>query len=249
MSILGSEPSSMRSTTQIAPNPKASPITPPGMSVFCAAGDLFRDRHGVALRFDLRVADAPCHQGGAVMDQLAAGELALGRLDRAVQLPTLADPDDALERDPTFLAGELVDGVDDADRVNGDGLLLRQQPLGFDLADDVGNRGDVGAGRLDDGQSSVPFKVEETRGDLLAALQHDLVRPGTRPGEPASGSAFPASLREWDGIEHTVTVIKDGFDWQGRKFKSLSAVARAITSTQWNGYRFFGLREGRRGQQ
>ena len=53
-------------------------------------------------------------------------------------------------------------------------------------------------------------------------------------------------VREWDGVEHTVTVMKDGFDWQGRKFKSLSAVARAITGTQWNGYRFFGLREARR---
>jgi len=53
-------------------------------------------------------------------------------------------------------------------------------------------------------------------------------------------------LREWDGMEHTVTVMKDGFDWQGRKFKSLSAAARAITGTQWNGYRFFGLREARR---
>lgn len=53
-------------------------------------------------------------------------------------------------------------------------------------------------------------------------------------------------LREWNGAEHTVTVMKDGFDWQGRKFKSLSAVARAITGTQWNGYRFFGLREAGR---
>jgi hypothetical protein len=53
-------------------------------------------------------------------------------------------------------------------------------------------------------------------------------------------------VRAWDGAEHTVTVMKDGFDWQGRKFKSLSAVARAITGTQWNGYRFFGLREARR---
>ena len=53
-------------------------------------------------------------------------------------------------------------------------------------------------------------------------------------------------VREWDGAEHTVTVMKDGFDWQGRKFKSLSAVAKAITGTQWNGYRFFGLREARR---
>ena len=53
-------------------------------------------------------------------------------------------------------------------------------------------------------------------------------------------------IREWDGIEHTVTVMKDGFDWQGRKFKSLSAVAREITGTRWNGYRFFGLRERKR---
>jgi len=53
-------------------------------------------------------------------------------------------------------------------------------------------------------------------------------------------------IREWDGMEHTVTVRKDGFDLQGQKFKSLSAAARAITGTQWNGYRFFGLREARR---
>jgi hypothetical protein len=56
-------------------------------------------------------------------------------------------------------------------------------------------------------------------------------------------------LREWDGVEHTVTVMIDGFDWQGRKFKSLSAVARAITGTQWNGYRFFGLADARRGER
>jgi hypothetical protein len=53
-------------------------------------------------------------------------------------------------------------------------------------------------------------------------------------------------LRQWDGAEHTVTMMADGFDWQGRKFKSLSAVAKAITGTQWNGYRFFGLREAGR---
>ena len=52
-------------------------------------------------------------------------------------------------------------------------------------------------------------------------------------------------VREWGGVEHTVTVMKDGFDLQGQKFKSLSAVAKAITGTQWNGYRFFGLREAK----
>lgn len=60
------------------------------------------------------------------------------------------------------------------------------------------------------------------------------------PRNPVAGTKL---LREWDGIEHTVTVLKDGFDWKGRRFKSLSAVAREITGTRWNGYRFFGLRE------
>lgn len=60
---------------------------------------------------------------------------------------------------------------------------------------------------------------------------------------PVAGTRL---LREWDGAEHTVTVMQEGFDWQGRKFKSLSAVARAITGTQWNGYHFFGLREAGR---
>ncbi|EXL08932.1 DUF2924 domain-containing protein [Aquamicrobium defluvii] len=60
------------------------------------------------------------------------------------------------------------------------------------------------------------------------------------PRNPVAGTRL---VREWEGVEHTVTVMKDGFDWQGRKFKSLSAVAKAITGTQWNGYRFFGLRE------
>ncbi len=44
------------------------------------------------------------------------------------------------------------------------------------------------------------------------------------------------------------TVLKDGFDWEGRKYKSLSAVARAITGTRWNGYRFFGFRERKRAE-
>ena len=65
----------------------------------------------------------------------------------------------------------------------------------------------------------------------------------TDPRKPVLGTRL---LREWDGAEHSVTVLRDGFDWQGRKFKSLSAVARAITGTQWNGYRFFGLREAGR---
>ena len=65
------------------------------------------------------------------------------------------------------------------------------------------------------------------------------------PRNPVVGTKL---IREWDGVAHTVTVLKDGFDWGGQRYKSLSAVARAITGTRWNGYRFFGLRERKRGE-
>ena len=50
-------------------------------------------------------------------------------------------------------------------------------------------------------------------------------------------------LREWHGVEHAITVLADGFEWEGRPYKSLSAIARAITGTRWNGWTFFGLRQ------
>lgn len=59
------------------------------------------------------------------------------------------------------------------------------------------------------------------------------------PRNPVVGTRL---VREWDGAEYTVTVMKDGYEWQGRKYRSLSAVAKAITGTNWNGFRFFGVR-------
>jgi hypothetical protein len=52
-------------------------------------------------------------------------------------------------------------------------------------------------------------------------------------------------IREWQGVEHTVAVLKDGYEWQGRPYQSLSSVARAITGTRWNGWVFFGIKNGR----
>jgi hypothetical protein len=52
-------------------------------------------------------------------------------------------------------------------------------------------------------------------------------------------------LREHQGIEHVVTVLVDGFDYCGRPYRSLSAIARAITGAQWNGWTFFGLNKKR----
>ena len=50
-------------------------------------------------------------------------------------------------------------------------------------------------------------------------------------------------VREWQGIQHVVTVRADDFEFEGRPYKSLSAVARYITKTRWNGWTFFGLRQ------
>lgn len=47
--------------------------------------------------------------------------------------------------------------------------------------------------------------------------------------KPIAGTRL---VREWQGIEQTVTVLADGYEWQGRPYRSLSSVARAITGTR-----------------
>jgi hypothetical protein len=49
-------------------------------------------------------------------------------------------------------------------------------------------------------------------------------------------------VREYDGVQHVVTVRADDFEYEGRPYRSLSAIARHITGTRWNGHVFFGLR-------
>lgn len=53
-------------------------------------------------------------------------------------------------------------------------------------------------------------------------------------------------VRDWHGVGHTVVVLEDGFEYDGRHWKSLTAIARAITGAHWNGPRFFGLTELRK---
>jgi Protein of unknown function (DUF2924) len=55
-------------------------------------------------------------------------------------------------------------------------------------------------------------------------------------------------VREYQGERHTVTVVPDGFVWQGTTYPSLSIIARAVTGTVWGGPRFFGLRSNRPAQ-
>jgi hypothetical protein len=58
-----------------------------------------------------------------------------------------------------------------------------------------------------------------------------LYKPGTR------------LIREWQGVVQEVTIEKAGFVWNGKRYRSLSQIARLITGTRWSGPRFFGLNE------
>ncbi len=82
--------------------------------------------------------------------------------------------------------------------------------------------------------------------DLLADEVEGTLTRKAQIADPRNPVVGTKLIREWDGVAHTVTVLREGFDWDGRRYKSLSAVARAITGTRWNGYRFFGLRERKR---
>ena len=100
-------------------------------------------------------------------------------------------------------------------------------------------------------EDRIAFRIQELRfGGLsdrarrrLDALADQLEPKAARrrdPGRPIAGTRL---VREWQGIEQQIAVLDDGFDWEGRRYKSLSAVARAITGTRWNGPLFFGLRQ------
>lgn len=67
-------------------------------------------------------------------------------------------------------------------------------------------------------------------------------QPVRRSDRPIAGTRL---IREWQGVEHTATVLDDGFEYQGRRYQSLSAIARAITGTRWSGPLFWGLRNHR----
>ena len=75
-------------------------------------------------------------------------------------------------------------------------------------------------------------EAARTKTALPASAASRRIKPGTR------------LVRAWGGETHTVTVLADGaFEWNGSRYRSLSAIARAITGTNWNGHTFFGLKK------
>jgi hypothetical protein len=102
-------------------------------------------------------------------------------------------------------------------------------------------------------ESRLAYRIQElTFGGLSKETLDRLKAMGTQYGGqgPAERKARPMLrpltgtklIREWQGIEHCVTVRTDDFEYLGRPYKSLSSVAHEITGTKWNGWVFFGLK-------
>lgn len=105
-------------------------------------------------------------------------------------------------------------------------------------------------------ESRLAYRIQEL---AYGGLKPETVRRLEQLGEQLDGgnkavrrirgSDIPIAgtrlVREYQGVEHTVTVTTTGYEWQGRPYKSLSAIARAITGTRWNGLLFFGLKNRR----
>jgi len=106
-------------------------------------------------------------------------------------------------------------------------------------------------------ESRLAYRIQEL---AYGGLKPETVRRLEQLGEQLDGgkkavrrirgSDIPTSgtrlIREYQGVEYTVSVTATGYEWQGRPYKSLSAIARAITGTRWNGLLFFGLKNRRR---
>ena len=96
-------------------------------------------------------------------------------------------------------------------------------------------------------------KIEGFR-DLIRQLPPDRWFPGKHRGKakgkktvsenrtPPPGSVI---TRQYKGEEIFVKVLDEGFEYAGRVFRSLSAIAKEVTGTTWNGPAFFGLRKGK----
>lgn len=82
--------------------------------------------------------------------------------------------------------------------------------------------------------------------DAEAAEVARLKRRQRKNGMPVAGTRL---IREWQGRRYEVTVVDGGFEYEGRRYRSLTAITKAITGTHWNGPAFFGLRKPERKQE
>jgi Protein of unknown function (DUF2924) len=102
-------------------------------------------------------------------------------------------------------------------------------------------------------RQAIAYRLQEkTLGGLKPSIRQLLQRVAA--AGPASNTASEPRikhgavlLREWHGVTHQVTVLDDGVRFRGKRYHSLSQVARVITGARWSGPLFFGLKSTGKG--
>ena len=85
--------------------------------------------------------------------------------------------------------------------------------------------------------------AEAAQNDPLCTLGQRnaaMMRAFKKTGHIAPGTRF---VRDWNDNRYEVTVREKGFEYNGKIYRSLSAIATEITGTRWNGRVFFGLKK------
>jgi hypothetical protein len=77
---------------------------------------------------------------------------------------------------------------------------------------------------------------------LLAKAVEEIATGSSKRPQSRMAQSGTILIREWQGIAHRVTMLDDGVSFNGKRYHSLSEVAREITGSRWSGPRFFGLR-------
>jgi DUF2924 family protein len=98
---------------------------------------------------------------------------------------------------------------------------------------------------------AIAYRLQEKAfGGLKPSTRRLLARVAEEAAAGSSPKRLPVRkvemgtilVREWQGNAHRVTVLGDGVSFNGKRYRSLSEVAREITGSRWSGPRFFGLR-------
>ncbi len=87
-------------------------------------------------------------------------------------------------------------------------------------------------------RTRAPQSTAEDAGDRARRTTVAKLNGVRDPRLPKRGAQIS---REYKGRTHFVDVLRDGFGYEGRRYRSLSKIAQEITGTRWNGFTFFGL--------
>jgi hypothetical protein len=99
--------------------------------------------------------------------------------------------------------------------------------------------------------AAIAHRMQENAwGALKSSVRRHLMQAADNPAPRRPSPHYPSLrprvgtvlVRDWGGVTHQAKVLEDGILFRGKRYKSLSEVARVITGSRWSGPLFFGLK-------